>query len=220
MPVFAYSVRMSITSGPIVPVQDRKRDGRRAVGELERGSAVGHRASFGVRADHGRRLRVAGSEAAAAAIGGARRAAQRRVARASARPADQIPQRVVGSCRAARRASQCRPRSASRPHASRKRARTRSFSSMPRRQRQRMRFSRRSSIVMARCLASSPRSRAQSAFIRVLTRDHTVRFTIRSLILLDRQRRVEVLRTDVDAIHDRVAAEQPIRILEVVEALR
>ena len=39
------------------------------------------------------------------------------------------------------------------------------------------------------------------------------------LDLADRLRRVEPLRADVDAVHDRVAAEQPVRILEVVEPL-
>src|SRR5690606_16512329 len=39
------------------------------------------------------------------------------------------------------------------------------------------------------------------------------------LDLADRLGRIEPLRAHVDAIHDRVAAEQPVRILEVVEAL-
>ncbi len=39
------------------------------------------------------------------------------------------------------------------------------------------------------------------------------------LDLADRLRRVEPLRAHVDAVHDRVAAEQPVRVLEVVEAL-
>src|ERR1700751_2566868 len=39
------------------------------------------------------------------------------------------------------------------------------------------------------------------------------------LDLADRLRRVQPLRADVDAVHDRVAAEQAVRILEVVEAL-
>src|SRR5688572_17709737 len=39
------------------------------------------------------------------------------------------------------------------------------------------------------------------------------------LDLADRLRRVESLRTDIDAIHDRVAPEQPVRVLQVVEPL-
>ena len=39
------------------------------------------------------------------------------------------------------------------------------------------------------------------------------------LDLADRLRRVQPLRADVDAVHDRVAAEQAVRILEVVEPL-
>src|SRR5271154_4049738 len=40
------------------------------------------------------------------------------------------------------------------------------------------------------------------------------------LDLADRPRRVQVLRADVDAVHDGMAAEQAVRVLEVVEALR
>ena len=39
------------------------------------------------------------------------------------------------------------------------------------------------------------------------------------LDLADRPRGIEALRADVDAVHDRVAAEQAVRVLEVVEAL-
>src|SRR5205807_6912069 len=39
------------------------------------------------------------------------------------------------------------------------------------------------------------------------------------LDVVDRLRRIEVLRAGIDAVHDGVAAKQPVRILEVVEAL-
>ena len=48
---------------------------------------------------------------------------------------------------------------------------------------------------------------------------HRCASTINSLILPIALRRVEVLRADVDAVHDGMAAEQAVRVLEVVEAL-
>ena len=81
-----------------------------------------------------------------------------------------------------------------------KRSMRRSFSSRPRRQRQRSLLSARSPIVAA-------------AFHQTAPPHHQL------LDLADRLRRIEPLRADVDAVHDRVAAEQPVRIFEVVEPL-
>ena len=96
------------------------------------------------------------------------------------------------------------------PCAAKKRSISRSFSSRPRRQRQRSLLSARSS--MTACMARHRRR-------TVRRRDQTARRTISSLILPIARGRVQPLRADVDAVHDRVAAEQAVRILEVVEAL-
>src|SRR5271166_4331069 len=100
------------------------------------------------------------------------------------------------------------------PRASRNRARTRSFSSIPRRQRQRRRLSSTREAmpgINAARSASSPDGGEGHRSHGPL--DHEL------LDLADRFRRIQVLRTDVDAIHDRVASEQAVRIIQVVEAL-
>src|SRR5204863_4717013 len=83
---------------------------------------------------------------------------------------------------------------------SRKRVRIRSFSSIPRRQRQRSRFSAAWSM-----LTRTPGSHR--------TLDHDLPD------LADRARWIEPFRADIDAIHDRVATKQPVGVLEVVETL-
>src|SRR5690606_35223280 len=86
---------------------------------------------------------------------------------------------------------------------SKKRPRTRSFSSRPRRARHWMR--------RRRAASSGPPG---SSF---MGSDGPPDQQI--LDLADRLRRVQALRADIGAVHDRMAAEQPVRILEVVQPL-
>src|SRR6185312_7875149 len=101
--------------------------------------------------------------------------------------------------------------------ASRKRDRIRSFSSIPRRQRHRIRFSRVSSITKT-SLSAIPYPSSLSATGYPARQSHRP-LDQQILDLLDRERRIEVLRAHVDAVHDRVAAKEPIRILDIVEPL-
>src|SRR5262245_18717448 len=72
----------------------------------------------------------------------------------------------------------------------------RSFSSRPRRQRQRS--------LLSSTWVSAIRMSDGAAHHQLLD-------------LADRLRRVQALRADIDAVHDRVAAEQAVRVFEVVQ---
>ena len=129
-------------------------------------------------------------------------AAQRRVVGLG--PArKQIPELAVGQVQESLEAPTASSSVIRSPRASRNRARTRSFSSRPRRQRQRRRLNR---------VASTSRPFTGIAALHGAL-DHDF------LDLADGFRRVQSFRAHIDAVHDRVAAEQPIRVLEIVEAL-
>ena len=174
------------------PGEDRELDGRRAVGEGQRGGAVGHlecsmrggfrraggaatcRVGPDLRLDSALRLPVVASTASARRIRGRQAlrsdGEQRRSAGVAARCGP--PAGPTTRCRRGRAAGPAPPRPLSdspAPRASRNRARIRSFSSMPRRQRQRRRFS---------CVRPSARSPPGAGSAR-----QTARLTMTSLIL-------------------------------------
>ena len=226
-----------MTSGPTVPDSTGKVTRRRAVGEVERGGTVGHCDSSRTSEDHAGPAGgtcpcgVDSSCAAAAmtlmrcAVG--RAAGRPRDRRARARPDDQVPQIVVGEVEQAveqrhlllghlrRRAPRGSATARGRSPACRAGSASGCGSAAPgsARDRRRERGSRTVTVgTDVHEIASGvghPRESPPSD--RPLHHDF--------LDLADRQRRIEALRAHVDAIHDRVAAEQPVRVLEVVEPL-